>query len=100
MKFLIATRNPRKLEEIRAIFTLPYLELVSISDYTGVPEVVEDGATLEANAVKKAVIPAIHTRLWTMADDSGLEVDALGGAPGVCSARYAGEPVSYETIAV
>jgi XTP/dITP diphosphohydrolase len=57
--------------------------------------VIEDGDSFEANAMKKAVSLAMATGLWSLADDSGLEVDALGGAPGVYSARYAGEPVSY-----
>jgi XTP/dITP diphosphohydrolase len=60
-----------------------------------VPDVVEDGVTLEENAKKKAVEIALATGCWAMADDSGLEVDALNGAPGVYSARYAGEHCSY-----
>jgi XTP/dITP diphosphohydrolase len=95
MKLVIATRNKHKLEEIRAIFSVPGLEIVSALDYPDVPDVVEDGATFEANAIKKAVTLAKATGLWALADDSGLEVDALGGAPGVHSARYAGEPASY-----
>jgi XTP/dITP diphosphohydrolase len=95
MKIVIATRNKHKLEEIRAIFHQPKLELVCALDYPDVPDVAEDGETFEANAIKKAVSLAKATGLWSLADDSGLEVDALGGAPGVYSARYAGEPVSY-----
>jgi len=95
MKLLIATRNPHKLEEICAIFDLPHLEIVSALDYPDIPDVVEDGATLEANAVKKAVTLSLETGLWSLADDTGLEVEALDGAPGVRSARYAGEPVDY-----
>jgi XTP/dITP diphosphohydrolase len=93
MQLLIATRNRHKLDEIRAIFRVKGLELASAADFPQAPEVVEDGDTFEANAVKKAVALARATGLWTLADDSGLEVDALGGAPGVISARYAGEPV-------
>lgn len=96
MKLLIATRNVNKLEEIRAIFAVPSLDFVNMNDYPDMPQVVEDGASFDANAIKKAVAMALATKLWTMADDSGLEVDALDGAPGVYSARYAGEPVSYE----
>ncbi|MBI3986221.1 MAG: XTP/dITP diphosphatase [Lentisphaerae bacterium] len=92
MKLLIATRNAHKLEEIRAILAVPGLELLGAMDIPGLPDVVEDGQTFPANAVKKAVTVAMASKLWTLADDSGLEVDALGGAPGVCSARYAGEP--------
>jgi len=95
MKLLVATRNAHKLREIQAIFALPELELVSLDAFPNVPEVVEDGATFEINAVKKAVITAMTAKMWTMADDSGLEVEALDGAPGVYSARYAGEPVNY-----
>jgi XTP/dITP diphosphohydrolase len=95
MKLLIATRNKHKLEEIKAIFALPALQLVSVADFPDLPEVVEDGATFEANAVKKAVTLALAAHLWTLADDSGLEVATLGGDPGVRSARYAGEPVDY-----
>ena len=64
-------------------------------DYPDVPDVMEDGKIFEANAIKKAVSLAEATGLWALADDSGLEVDALNGAPGIYSARYAGEPVSY-----
>jgi len=95
MKLVIATRNKHKLEEIRTIFRVPGLEIVSALDFPDVPDVVEDGKTFEVNAKKKAVTLARATGLWALADDSGLEVDALNGAPGVYSARYAGEPVSY-----
>ncbi len=95
MNLVIATRNAHKLEEIHAIFDFRGLEVCSAFDFPHIPDVVEDGETLEANAVKKAVEIARATGCWSMADDSGLEVAALGGAPGVYSARYAGEPCSY-----
>lgn len=95
MKLVIATRNAHKLEEIRAIFDFKNLEVLSAFDFPEIPDVVEDGATLEANAAKKAIEVAIATGCWAMSDDSGLEVHALGGAPGVISARYAGEHCSY-----
>jgi XTP/dITP diphosphohydrolase len=95
VRLLVATRNRHKLEEIRAIFAHPDIELLGAADIPGLPEVVEDGATFEVNAVKKAVLLARAARMWTLADDSGLEVEALGGRPGVFSARYAGEPVDY-----
>jgi len=91
MKLVIATRNRQKLNEITAIFQLPQLEIVSAFDYPDLPDVVEDGDTFEENAVKKARVLALATGCWALADDSGLEVDALGGAPGVYSARFAGE---------
>ena len=95
MKLVIATRNKHKLEEIHEIFNVPGLKIVSALDFQEVPDVVEDGETFEANAIKKAVSLAKATGLWALADDSGLEVDALNRAPGIYSARYAGEPVSY-----
>ncbi len=96
MKLVIATRNAHKLEEIRAIFNFQNLDVMSAFDFPDIPDVVEDGETLEANAIKKAVEIAKATGCWALADDSGLEVDALDGAPGVYSARYAGEQCSYE----
>ncbi|MFC1498711.1 XTP/dITP diphosphatase [Verrucomicrobiota bacterium] len=96
MKLLIATRNKYKLEEIRAIFSILSLEIVSINDYKKLPHVEEDGDTFIANAIRKAATLAITAKVWAMADDSGLAVDALDGAPGVYSARYAGEPADYE----
>ena len=94
MKLLIATRNRHKLEEIRAILALPGWELVGADEVPGLPEVEEDAATFEGNAIKKARTLALASSCWTLADDSGLEVDALGGAPGVISARYAGAEAS------
>jgi XTP/dITP diphosphohydrolase len=95
MKILIASRNAHKIEEIREIFDVPGVEWVSTAAYPELADVVEDGDTFEANAVKKAVELARATGLWALADDSGLEVPALGNAPGVYSARYAGEPCNY-----
>ena len=92
MKLVIATRNKHKLQELRALLAGWPVELRSALDFPGVPEVAEDGDTFEANAIKKAAALAQAAGLWTLADDSGLEVDALGGEPGVRSARYAGEP--------
>lgn len=96
MRLLVATRNHHKLEEIRQIFALPGLELVAADEVSGLPEdVVEDADTFEGNALKKARELCGASGMWTMADDSGLEVAALNNAPGVFSARYAGEPCSY-----
>ncbi len=95
MKLLVATRNKHKLREIREILAELDLDIVSASDIPGLPEVVEDESTIRDNAIKKAVETARFTKMLTLADDSGLEVDALKGAPGVHSARYAGEEVSY-----
>ena len=95
MKFVIATRNAHKLEEIRAIFNTDGLDVCSALDFPEIPDTVEDRDTLEGNAIKKAQELCDATGLMTLADDSGLEVDALDGAPGVYSARYAGEPCDY-----
>jgi XTP/dITP diphosphohydrolase len=95
MHLVIATRNPHKLEEIRAVFNFAGLEVSSAFDYPDVPDVVEDGDTLEANAIKKAVELCQATGCVALADDSGLEVTALNGAPGVYSARWAGEGCTY-----
>jgi len=96
MKLLVATRNRHKLDEIRQIFHLDKLELIAADDVEGLPEdVVEDADTFEGNALKKARTLCHASGLWTMADDSGLEVDALDLAPGVYSARYAGEDCDY-----
>ncbi|VGO22641.1 XTP/dITP diphosphatase [Pontiella sulfatireligans] len=95
MKLVIATRNAHKLEEIKAIFNFKSLEVLSAFDFPDIPDVIEDGGTLEVNAEKKAVEIALATGCWALADDSGLEVNSLDGAPGVYSARYAGEECSY-----
>lgn len=96
MKLLVATRNPGKLREIRAIFRLPGVELTGADECPGLPaEIDENAPTFEGNALAKARACCAATGLWTLADDSGLEVTALGGAPGVRSARYAGTPCDH-----
>ena len=87
---MIATRNKRKLEEIRRIGRGWAIAFLSLDDFPDCPRVEEDGETFEANAVKKARSVSRWTGKHAVADDSGLEVDALGRAPGVRSARYAG----------
>lgn len=88
---LIATRNPGKLLELVSILQgLPF-KLRSLAEFEHVGTVEESGQTLADNAARKAQGYAMQTGLWSLADDSGLEVDALGGAPGVLSARFAGE---------
>lgn len=92
MKHLVvATRNKGKIVEINALLTGLVEQITSAADYAGFPETVEDGATFEENALKKAREAASFTGLPALADDSGLVVDALNGRPGVLSARYAGE---------
>ncbi len=95
-KLLLATRNKGKIAEIQALLSGAPYNIVSVLDFPEIPEVIEDGATLEANALLKARQVFTQTRIPTIADDSGLEVYALDNAPGVYSARYAGENVSYE----
>jgi len=96
MKILVATRNRHKLDEILQILKLENLELVAADDIEGLPEdVVEDADTFEGNALKKARELCHASGLWTLADDSGLEVLALDLAPGVYSARYAGEACDH-----
>ena len=91
LRLLLATTNRGKLRELHALLCdLPGLTLLTPEDVGGLPAVVEDGATFEANARKKARELAAAKGVATLADDSGLEVDALGGRPGVYSARYAG----------
>lgn len=87
---LVATTNPGKVRELRAMLG-GEVEWKSLADFPGVGEVKEDGSTFAENACKKASGYARATGLWTLADDSGLVVDALGGVPGVNSARFSGE---------
>jgi XTP/dITP diphosphohydrolase len=90
MELLVATTNPGKFREVSAFLKNLPLKIVSLADLVDPPVVTEDGATFEENAVKKARALAEFSGLLTLADDSGLEVDALNGAPGIYSARYAG----------
>jgi XTP/dITP diphosphohydrolase len=95
MDLVLATRNPDKLREIRlGLAGLP-VTLRSASEIAGVPEVEEDGASYLENATKKALALARATGQWALGDDTGLEVESLGGQPGLYSARYAGVGVSY-----
>jgi XTP/dITP diphosphohydrolase len=95
-KILIATTNQGKIQEIRSLVKGLPTEFVSLSEVPDIPEVVEDGTTFEENALKKARVIARSTGMATVADDSGLCVDALNGRPGVHSARYAGQNASDE----
>jgi len=89
---VVATTNRGKLAELRQLFADLPIDFVSVAEASPRPiDVVEDGATFEANALKKAKTVAALLAMPTLADDSGLEVDALSGRPGVRSARYAGE---------
>ena len=98
MKLVVATGNAGKLKEITALLADHNddhtgghkIEIVGLNDFPDHPEIIEDGETFEANALKKARIIAKYTNSLTLADDSGLSVDTLNGEPGVYSARYAG----------
>jgi XTP/dITP diphosphohydrolase len=92
MELLLASGNAKKLAEVRGLLEPLGVRVLVPSEVGGLPEVVEDQPDFVGNARKKASAAALHTGRWCLADDSGLEVDALGGAPGVRSARYAGEP--------
>ena len=94
-KILFGTNNLHKLAEIRKILADHY-QVLSLKDVGEVIDVEETESTLEGNALLKAKAFCEHTGIPCFADDTGLEVDALGGAPGVYSARYAGEHCSYE----
>lgn len=102
MKIVLATRNKNKVEEIREILKMylddeifSQIELLSSADFQ-IPEIEEDGETYEENALKKAREVYKFTKLPSLADDSGIEVEILGGRPGVFSARYAGEGATDE----
>ncbi len=91
MEIVIATRNKKKVEEFKRILSDIDIKLLSMDDFPSCPEVIEDGETFEENAVKKALSVAKYSNKISVSDDSGLEVYALKGAPGIRSARYAGD---------
>ncbi len=95
MELVLATRNKDKIREIKNILRGLPVKLFSVQDYPGTPEVEEDGKTLQENAIKKAATIARFTGKWALADDTGLEVAALDGAPGVYAARFAGPDCRY-----
>jgi XTP/dITP diphosphohydrolase len=90
MEIVLATRNRRKAEELRRMSASLQVDILTLDDFPGCPEVKEDGSTFRENAMKKALSVSECTGRAALADDSGLEVDALNGAPGTFSARYAG----------
>ncbi len=95
MKLILATRNLDKVREIGQLLADFNLEILSLADFPEIPDIIEDGLTLLENADKKASTVHELTGHLTLADDTGLEVAALGGKPGVYSSRYAGEQASY-----
>jgi XTP/dITP diphosphohydrolase len=95
MELVVATRNQDKLREIKTLLKGLPVKVISLNGLKAVPKVVEDGKTLEANAKKKAVQVSRFLKKFVVADDSGLEVEALGKRPGVYSSRFAGKDATY-----
>jgi XTP/dITP diphosphohydrolase len=95
-KLVIATHNRDKFKEIQKALEGLGWEIVAAFDFPGVPEVEEDGKTLEENSLKKAKVLSAFTGLPALSDDTGFFIDALGGEPGIYAARFAGEGCSYD----
>jgi XTP/dITP diphosphohydrolase len=95
-ELVLATQNPHKQQELKNLLGDIGLNILIIGDFPGAPDIEEDGRTCHDNAMKKARGIAQFTAHWALADDTGLEVDALNGRPGVYAARYAGEQATYE----
>jgi len=96
MDLVIATNNRHKVEEISEILSDLPIRTVPLSEFPDPPELIEEGETYAENALHKARTVAGFTKKWSLGDDTGLEVEPLGGAPGLYSARYAGEGVTFE----
>jgi XTP/dITP diphosphohydrolase len=96
MDLVVATNNRHKMKEISEILSDLPIRTIPLSDFPDPPELVEEGETYAENALHKARTVAGFTKQWSLGDDTGLEVEALRGAPGLYSARYAGEGVTFE----
>ncbi len=96
LKLVLATRNNDKIREIREILKGLEIDILTLDEFPQIPEVEEDGATIEENAFKKARVVSGATHLLALADDTGLEVDFLQGQPGVYSSRFAGKGATYD----
>lgn len=96
LSLLVATKNAGKIRELNELLADLPVQLRSLNEFENIPEAEETGKTFAENAAIKAKFYAEQTGLWAVADDSGLAVEALGGAPGVFSARYAGENTGYK----
>lgn len=94
-ELVLATGNKHKVIEIKDILKNLPVKILSLTDFRRTPKVVEDGETLKENAAKKAREVAVYLKKWSLADDSGLEVEYLAHAPGVYSARFAGPGCTY-----
>ena len=93
-KILFGSKNKGKIQEFQEAFEDSQIEILSLNDFPDCPDAPETGNSFEENASQKALFYQKFTGLPSLADDSGIEVDALGGAPGIYSARYAGEPAN------
>lgn len=98
MHLILSTRNQSKARQISALFSDLPVTLLSLDEAAISGEAIEDGTTLEENALKKAVFAWERSKAWSLADDSGIFIDALNGSPGVYSARWAGEGATTEDI--
>ncbi|MGZ3579780.1 MAG: XTP/dITP diphosphatase [Syntrophales bacterium] len=96
-RIVLATKNQGKIREIRALLGDLGVDVLSLDNFANVPDVVEDGTIFFENALKKAKVISEHTGEIVLADDSGLEVEYLGGEPGVYSSRYSGPDATDET---
>lgn len=96
MELILSTRNRSKIDQIKAMFAGLNVSIVSLAEAGIGGNAVEDGTTLEENALKKAVFASTQAGKWALADDTGLFIDALGGKPGIYSARWAGENATTE----
>lgn len=96
MKIVFATRNKGKVKEINSMLAGTDINLVSLNEYEGIPEIIEDGKSFLENALKKARTVSELTGETVLADDSGLTVDILNGEPGIYSSRYAGDAATDE----
>ena len=94
VNLVVASRNTGKIKEIEKILSNLHLRLFSYIDFPDLPVIIEDGKTFKENAVKKATTIANYINMLSLADDSGLEVEALNGKPGIHSSRFAGENAS------
>ena len=96
LTIVLASRNHKKAREVSEILAPAGFMVIPVTDFPDVPEVEEDGLTFAANAAKKASEVARQLNRWVIGEDSGLQVDALGGAPGIYSARYSGAGATDE----
>lgn len=95
-RIVLASRNRKKTQEVSELLLPCGFEVVPVTEFPEIPEVVEDGDTFAANAAKKATEVALQLNQWVIGEDSGLKVDALDGRPGIYSARYSGEDATDE----